>query len=440
MGFVHRRVPNLNLRLCWAEKLGLGLLLLLLLAGCQQQAGEDYPPPAPARPTPASTPSAGGEVGEAPSAGRQLVVWLPPFTGVLLGDQADAVLDEAFFQFEQAHPGVNVDVHLKAEFGAAAMPAFLRSAQQVAPSVLPDLVLVRTQQLWQLVDLGLVQPLSADETPAFDDYFAFAADAVVYRDEVHGIPFAVDVLTMAYDPDELAQAPRTLDDLAALDAMLWFAAGGAETSINLPVLLQYVGGGGELREDGTLTADDGLAAWFALLESATAQGRIARADLDLSLSEQVWRVYVDQPDGLAFVLAGDGYGQPAFIADRALAAVPTLNGEVVSVGPTWAFAILATDAEQRRLAANLVATLMTPEIQGAWSRLAHRPPSRRAALAMWTTAGADIALLETLLESAVSLPNGRPFSEFARRLQSAQLALLRGELTANEALLRVRGE
>lgn len=358
-------------------------------------------------------------------------------TGLALNDQAGAVLGDAFFQFESANPGVNIDVHIKAEFGPAGMPNFLRSAQQVAPSILPDLVIIRTQHLWQMVDLGLIPPLSARELPTGDDFYPFARAAVTYREQVYGIALAADALVMVHPPN-IGATPRTWEELAALNRPLLLAGGYSEGSLNLPALAQYLGAGGELREDGTFVTPGALEDWFNFLAFLRNQGLIDSRAPDLIGSEAVWRAYLNQATGPAFVLTGDVLNQPSVLSELVLAPLPTQSGRTATVVTTWAIAVLTTDPDQRRLAFALADVLLTPEVQGLWSRLTHRLPSRRGALAAWTSSDGDPALLSSLAETATALPNGRPFAEFARRVQLGQLGILRGELSVADAILLVR--
>lgn len=416
-------------------RLVLPVLLWLTVTGC----GQGQAPPAGVTDTPTAAPPTEAEPPPPTAATelRQLVFWVPPMTGLALGDQAGAVLDDAFFQFESANPGVNVDVHVKAEFGLAGMPNFLRSAQQVAPSILPDMIIIRTQQLWQMVDLGLIPALADHEMPPGDDFYPFAWQAVTYRNQVYGMALAADALVMVHDPTTGA-TPRTWDDLLALNRPLLFAGGSGEGPLNLPALTHYLGAGGELREDGTLAVSAALEAWFGFVATAQAQGLIDPRTLDLIGSEAVWSAYVSQPDGPAFVLTGDPLNQPTALNRTELALLPTQSGRPATVVTTWALAVLTSDPEQRRLALELAETLLAPEVQGLWSRLTHRLPSRRGALAAWTSSDGDPLLLQTLAEHATALPNGRPFAEFARRVQQGQLGLLRSEITVADALQLAR--
>ena len=418
-------------RLTWLA----GAIVWLLLAGCNRSAI--------VTPTPVSAPPSVATAAPIPArtdlvpAARQLVVWMPPFGNPLDDDRAGAVFGDAFRQFERDHPGVNIDVHVKAERGPASLLTYLRSAQQVAPAVLPDLVLINTQDLWQIADLGLVPTLVPGEIRN-DGFYAFALSAVTYRNQTFGIPYAADIVMAAYDPTRLPTAPRTWSDLLAGDVWLLFPT-GPDTDAATVTLLQYVGAGGRLTEDGTLTDPDALEALFDFITTAQADGLIPPELVDLATFDAVWRAYLGaRPEITSLVITG--YHQAATVGgDVAYAPVPTQAGGTITVAATWAFAVLTQEDDRRHLALALVDELLTPEVLGAWSRQAQRLPSRPGALSTWPATDNLTAYLGRQLTAAVALPNGRAFTDFAADIQTAQTDLLRGRLSVNEALQTVAG-
>ena len=411
----------------------LGAVVWLLLAGCNRSAIVT-PTPIAAPPPAATTTPVPARTDLLPT-DRQLVVWMPPFGNALDDDRAGAVFANAFRQFERDHPGVNIDVHVKAERGPASLLTYLRDGQEVAPAILPDLVLINTQELWQIADLGLVPALAADEIRS-DGFYAFAPAAVTYRDHVFGIPYAADIVMAAYDPARLSTVPHTWGDLLAGNVWLLFPT-GPENDAATVTLLQYVGAGGRLTEDGALTDPDALKAIFDFVATAQADGLIPPELVDLATFDAVWRAYLGaRPEITSLVITG--YHEAATQGgDVAYAPVPTQDGGTVTVAATWAFALLTQDADRRQLALALVDELSTPEVLGTWSRQAQRLPSRPEALSTWPATDDLAAYLDRQLTAAVALPNGRAFADFAADIQSAQTDLLRGRLSVDEALQTV---
>jgi ABC-type glycerol-3-phosphate transport system substrate-binding protein len=114
--------------------------------------------------------------------------------------------------------------------------------------------------------------------------------------------------------------------------------------------------------------------------------------------------------------------------------VPTRNGDPVTIADTWAFAILTEDAHRRQLALTLVSELLAAEVQGPWSQSVARLPSQPSSLALWTQANNYRDFVQSLLDNAITPPNGPAFADFARRLHAAQAGILRQELTVEGAI------
>ena len=202
------------------------------------------------------------------------MLWLPEFAGLEGNSNAGAVLTAAFRQFEQNNPGLRVDVQVKSETGKASIFNYLHSSQLVAPSILPDLVLINTQQLWQLADVGIVPPLAPAEILQPGDYYQSAFDAVSYQEQTLGIPFASTVVHSAYFTDQLPKAPVTWKDLFTY-GQSYLIPGGGDGFNNASMLVQYVGAGGQLLADGSISSPDALQAMFNFLVDARAARRPA---------------------------------------------------------------------------------------------------------------------------------------------------------------------
>jgi arabinogalactan oligomer/maltooligosaccharide transport system substrate-binding protein len=107
---------------------------------------------------------------------------------------------------------VSVDVQIKAENGEASLLNYLRVAQRVAPLILPDIIVINTQQLWQIVDLGLIEAIELGEIGQAGDFYQFALDAVTYNGQTYGIPYTADLLHLAYHQNQLTTAPTTWEE------------------------------------------------------------------------------------------------------------------------------------------------------------------------------------------------------------------------------------
>ena len=374
-----------------------------------------------------------------PGEDRQLVIWAPDFFSRDREASSDRVMDAAFAQFEQRHPSTRIEVQPKALAGETSVFAYLRSAQRVAPDILPDIVLLNASELWQAAELGLISTLTSDDVAGMAEFYPFAIQAVAYNGEIWGVPYVSDLLHAIDQHAATDATPLTWADLLASDSTYLFPAGSRDGYANDSVLLQYVGAGGQLLEDGTVSNPDAMEAVFEFYLRGIQQGNIPAEIEQYAGLNSVWQAFGDGRADMADTSSTLLLSQGDPVAEMAYTPAPTLTGEPVTLANTWAFAILTTDPEQRVLAIDLLATVLDPAVHGAWSQFVHRLPTQRAALEEWTSGSDYFAYLrDRMVPVAISAPNGRLYEEFTVRLQDALRGILNGSLTPAEAVLEVR--
>lgn len=419
---------------------GLGAILLLMAA-----CGRSTPLPAPLVTqtaimvdTPMIIPTTTVEA--APLAENQLVIWAPDFFEAKPDAAPGNVLQAVYHQFEQANPGVHIDVHIKAESGAAGIFNYLRSAQRVAPTILPDLVLLDTQYLWQIAELDLVHPITFDDLGQNANFYPFALNAVTFKQQPYGIPYTADVLHVVYDAKVFTTTPSTWATVLATKQSYLFPAGIQDSLYDESLLLQYVGAGGQLLESGEINNLDAAKALLTFLAQGTASGVIPDKVVNLSSLNANWAAFTNAPVGLANVSASLYLSQPKPHDNLNFGVVPTLIGQDVTIARTWAFAVLTTDPERRQLAFRLINGFLNSSVQGRWSQLANHLPTSAAAWAVWTNTDPYHEFLRHQLEVATAIPSGRPFADFANRLQDAQQEVLHGQLSPDDALAQLQAK
>ena len=426
-------------RVLWLVVLLSAILGLCSCSSLANLTSTDEPVLAPAQTADPSAPAAEDVPANDASDNRQLVVWLPDFSGYNDGGGAADVLTGVFHQFEQEHPGVRIDVQVKAESGQSDIFSYLRSAQRVAPSTLPDLVLIDSQHLWQMADLGLLSPMQTSPMERSTDFYQFAIDSVSYNGEAYGVPYAADVMHLAGFMPEDQAAPATWSELFNQDQPYLFAAAGGDMYENGSALLQYIGAGGQLLEDGSTSSDEALEAVFDFLVDGRLRGAVPVEVAELATLDSVWNTLVELGQGFAGVSAARYLANREATPELKYAQAPTRNGLPTTLASNWAFAVVTEDEEQRALALALIDGLLDPAVQGAWSQYANRLPTQRSALQAWSNPSAYTDFLSRQLEVAVALPNGRAFSDFAQRMLTAQQSVIRGETAPPDAVEAVRG-
>lgn len=415
--------------------LPVALFVLLGFVGCQQT---NVPPVLPLALTPTAlapgnqSSSAQDESSVITSQERQLVVWVPAFFQPQETPPV-AVLQTVYDQFRHNHPSVHLDIQVKAESGESSLYTYLRYAQSMAPTILPDVVLLNTEQLWQAAELGLIQPVDWNGLPRTNDFFQFARTAVTYHEQTLGIPYAADVLHLVYHTNQIAQAPATWEALMVAGAPYFFAASKRDYP-NESLLLQYVGAGGQLFEDGTVSNPDALTALFAFLVQAKAAAVLPSDVLELKSFNDTWSLFTKKNVGFADVSAHVVLAQQDAAADLGFAQIPTVSGATITIAHTWAFALLTPLPEQQQLALELINQLLEPTVHSAWSRATRQLPTQISAYDSALDASPYHEFLHRQLDVAIAIPNGPHFADFARRLQQAQESVLLNQLPVEDAV------
>ncbi len=367
-----------------------------------------------------------------PNGTRQLVIWTPEFFQPP-ETATDDVLEDVYDQFHRDHPNVHLDLQIKAESGDSSVFNYLRNAQSMAPTLLPDIVLLDTEQLWQANELGLIQAVDWGTLPRMPDFFPFARAAASYEEKMLGLPYSADIMHLVYPADQIAQAPTTWDELLENDTPYLFAAGKREHP-NESLLLQYVGAGGQLFENGAINSPDALTALFTFIFQARQQGLLPRNIVEVKSLETAWSIFETDYAGIADTSARLVLSRRQTLSMLGFAPVPTATGSTVTIAHTWAFAIITPDAQQQQLALDLIAYLIDPAAHSAWSRATRQLPTQTTAYVAAVDASPYYDFLRRQLEVAIAIPNGRPFADFAKRLQQAQEAVLLDQLTIEDAV------
>lgn len=419
----------------------LSLWLILIVSACEATNGT-LPPALPQPTTLSTTVAPQTPVATLPEAqstlpDRQLLLWAPPFFADLVQSDATTAMTDIYAQFERAHPGVHVEIQLKNESGEASMLNYLRSAERLAPTILPDLILLESQQLWQVADLELTQPITITQLPNVDDLFPFTLVATTYEGELIGIPYATDLLHLVYHKEGIETPPSSWRELVALGLPYSFIIGKNE-GLASALFAQYLSAGGFAQESMS-NNPEALRLLFTFAAEAKAAGVITEETLTLSSLEQIWERFTSESQGLANTSTRLMLSQLDGLTGRNIgyAHLPTSSGGVQTVAQVWAFAIITTDPEQARLALDLIDLLREPAVHSAWGRQVNYIPAGLDAFEQWRTPSDYYDFLRDELAAAVPLPNGWRYMDFNKRLQQGYEKVVRGEMTPEEATIYV---
>jgi ABC-type glycerol-3-phosphate transport system substrate-binding protein len=410
-----------------------GFLLALQLAACR--GGPTATPPAvtvtraagTAAPTlPAVTPEPSTPAAPTASAPGLLRLWLPPEFTPDVNTPGGSVLAAQLQAFEQAHPGLAVEIRTKAAGGVGGLLNTLVAAANVAPSVMPDVVALRRDDLVLAAQAGLVEPLEA-YVPAetLGDFYPFAQSLGRVNGQWLGLPFAADARVLAYSTNFYPTPPVIWSDV---DAGVYMVPGGEATALTL--LSGYLARGGTLTdESGATRLDTGtLAAVLEEYQSLEAVGRLPVNTLDYVDAPATWGAFRQRQAALVATSAQQFLAEQPLVTGAAMTLLPTAGQPSLALADGWSWALVNAATDQRALAAELLNFLLRPDQHAQWTEASAVLPTRAATLAAWPAAELA-AQVSAVLTRAQLQPEAAVLGKVGPALRQALADVVSGRAT-----------
>ena len=425
----------------------LGLMVgVAFLAGACVKRGSIPATPAETRPRSELSPVASVSpeievtVSPAPSPGLTpvpqvitLTLWIPD--ELYLEEQPGAKTLESIIEEFNARGRIHVEPRVRRAYGDGSAVELMLTASEVAPAILPDVVILDARQVPELVEKGLLRSMKGLLDGALpDELFPFAVRVGARGDNWFAVYVCADVEHLAYNTAKVKSPPLTWDQLLeGVGGEYLFPAKGVSGKANNALLIQYLAAGGRVFDDeGSPVLDrDPLVEVLKFYRRGLEKGVISRLAPSLSSVSECWKIY------LAAKVAMVNVRSSLFLADRKLlrstsfAPLPTKKGQVATVADGWAIAIVAEDPARQEAAAGFVSWLLSSENNARWAWDAGCLPVRRDAFA-----GEEdpyIPFLRWQLESAWPAPGGAEFEKVATAMQGALDKVLADEATPESA-------
>lgn len=405
--------------------------LLVFLAGCSSLPSVDTdwinqilytPTPAPeqtATSTPRPAETAETPTGQAEPAVAEpqiLRLWVPPQFNPNTNNPAAVLLKERLNSFEGAHPGLQIDVRIKAETGEADLLNSLSITSMAAPQALPDLIALPRHALESAAQKGLVQPLdelSRDlQNP---DWHPYAQELAEIDGTPYGLPFAGDALVIVYRP-ELVWI-KSWNDILLSDSHLLFSGADPQAEVALSL---YASAGGELTDaqGNPMLDQDVLIRVLELFSRARSVSLFPDAARNISSDEQVLQEYRSRRTEMAIFhfskvrSAQDGLFQPLM----------SLSGDPhFTFATAWMWALTGQDPDNQELAIELANYLTEDDFLAPWIQEAGYLPTRR-----FSPDEADAAVT-AVIEASQPIPSADTLLVLGPPIQQALVRVMTGE-------------
>src|SRR5450432_1118688 len=188
--------------------------------------------------------------------------------------------------------GTTITVRVKRNDGVGSIFETLSSGSIAAPSVMPDLALMRRDDLIQAIAGKLVEPLDLKALALNDIYPSGLALGQVNGIQ-YGLPYALEVQHTVYRSAAFTSPPHSATDLINGAQPLLFAAGTAK-GVNSTFLQQYLAAGGTLEDNkGAPTLDiSPLREVLHYYEQAVAAKIVGPLLLDYTSATQYWPIFL----------------------------------------------------------------------------------------------------------------------------------------------------
>lgn len=368
---------------------------------------------------------------------RTITIWLP---ADLISPNDNDTLELFTAQidaFMLEHPNITVSWRFKRIGEAGGILSTLRTASAVAPGALPDITLMRRQDLINAQRGGLIQAweglLPSSLLVNLQQRLALGQ----VDERLYGIPYTLDVLHLVYHGEQSDRTDWTYADVLERGIPLVLPLGRA-SGIPPVAYVQYRADGATLNADGLPDFNaQALERTLTFYEQLRDRELISPSTLDFNSSAD-YLPAVEIDTERIFLLSSTQYlALQNDQTDRHIAPLPTADGQPASLINSWMWVLVANTTEQQNNAALLVDWLSQADRQATITGSINRLPSHPNALGQVVINPTQRQRFASLIDNAY-LPLAEGDGDtFSRAFEDALIAIIRDERTASEALAEI---
>lgn len=397
-------------------------------------AGEAEPDPgqeAPDDSTPAAAatePAPGGDI--------VLRVWMPEALAPSAETPGGDVLAEQLRVFDEMHADVDVEVQIKLTTGPGSAVAYLRSAPDVAPGVMPDLALLNLDALALAANDELVVPVNTMLEPdTIAEFYPAAVELGTVGGILTGVPYVLQMQHVVYREVLFLQPPNSFERVLESPVPYIFPA-GTLGNVNRTTLAQYMeAAGGELvnAEGQPFIDEDALETLLAFYEQAREDGIVEPALLQLTDPAETWDLFNARQTGLAATTSTAYLSLRGELNNTQFTWLPTADGDPFALVDGWVWVVTTEDPARQEAALELLDELLEPANQAAFTEAMGWLPSQPAALQVWAEDDGYATFADRVLSNAAALPEPGLQALVGTAVQDAFEAVLLDDVPAGQA-------
>jgi len=382
----------------------------------------------PSQATPAITPTFPAGTTPPPT----LKIWLPPQFNPDGDSQASALLKARLQAFAALHPGLKIEVRIKASIGNGGLLDTLAATSAAAPAALPDLVALSRSDLEAATLKGLLFPFNSksivSENP---DWFNYARQMALIQGSTFGMPFAGDALVLVFRPSQNPKPPGDWNGLILLhqNGVLAFPAADPQSLLTLALYESTGAPVEDTQQRPTLNAD-ALTSVLKIYASGAKEGAFPYWLTQYSTDAQSWQAFQDKRSN--WVVTWTSRYLSELPPDGAVLPLFPVAKSSLTLATGWEWALVSPQAGQRELSTQLAEFLVDSNFLACWTAAAGYLPTRPSALAGWPNHS-----LQTMLNPVVISAQLRPSNEtligLGPILEDAAIQVLKGQIDPAQA-------
>lgn len=367
-----------------------------------------------------------------------LTFWTVEQVSPLAGEELGAFFSGNIRNFERADPNIKVDILIKKSSGKGGVLDFLKTAREVAPSVLPDVVVMSPTDLDQAFADNLIQPLDGRlDRSIVQDLLPAARRMGTVDDKLVGVPIGLEMEHAVYHRLVFTETPVLWQDVLSKNTTYLFPAKGINGLVNDVTLSQYFSAGGEfLSDQGAPGINDRVFRdVLGFYQQARENGIIDASILEAAITEELWPAYLEGKAGLAQISVrqyltdretlNNTDFSPLPVHDRANTPAPVVRG--------WVLALTTSDISRQDAALRLIETFLSTANNAEWNSINRSIPVRDTAYQQLAGDDPYWIFLTNQLNTARPEPHFPQYDRIGRIMQQAVEQVIRGEATADEA-------
>jgi len=368
-----------------------GVLGILLLGGCSilSELNLFAPPPPSATPsstttiettTPLASPT---QAATAPSKQDQnhLILWVPPEFDPQSGTEAGDLFHNRLGEFINAHPGLTIDVRVKAASGPGGLLESLSTTSAAAPAAIPSLVVLSRTEMETAALKGLVYPWAGIvKTSDAADVYPYAKSLGNVQGTNYGLAFSGDALVMVFRPLQVGYAPTSWNEYLARGYPVIFPAADPQAELMTQVLLSNAPEGQIPPEHPVVDQEELKKSYFVINEGVkNAVFPYWLADYDTF--DKGYQAFLENRANYAVVWASTVINQ--LPENVSLAPLPAINAAPFTLANGWMWVLTNPSEEKRQLTVALAEYLVDPKFLAEWTEAARLLPTSQSILKQW---------------------------------------------------------